>query len=190
MNILLVDFNDSFTAILKQSVEKAGSQNVDVANILEIKNFASIENYNGIILGPGPGYVDEYPGAFELLDRVENKIPVLGICLGLQIIAVKYGGTLKNLGKVFHGKKCEIRHLSNSFLFDGISETFYAGLYHSWAVDYPGNELEVSSFRTSDNVIMSLKHKSFAIEGLQFHPESFMTELGIRILSNWIEYLQ
>ncbi len=186
MNILLVDFNDSFTAILKQSVEKAGARNVDVANILEVKNIANTENYNGIILGPGPGYVNEYPQAFELLDNVENKISVLGICLGLQIIAVKYGGTLQNLGKVYHGKKCKIRHLSNSVLFDGISETFYAGLYHSWAVDNPGEELEPTSVRLYDNVIMSLKHKTLYIEGLQFHPESYMTDNGIKMFSNWI----
>ena len=190
MKILLVDFNDSFTAILRQTIENSGENvQVDVTNINSLPSYPEISNNNGLVLGPGPGHVNEYPSAFDLLDYFEDKKPVLGICLGLQIMAVKYGGELFNLNKVYHGKKSKIVHYGNSVLFSGIEKEFYAGLYHSWAVKKTGNNLEVTSVREEDNVIMSLKHSQFLVEGVQFHPESYMTPFGHKMIGNWLKVL-
>jgi anthranilate/para-aminobenzoate synthase component II len=153
MNILLVDFNDSFTAILKHTLEHSGARNVEVLNVSELnKEIDYLNYYQGIILGPGPGQPEEYPLAFDLIENVENKLPILGICLGLQIITLKYGGTLKNLKTVFHGKRCQVQHFKNSVLYNGIEETFFAGFYHSWAIDNTGNNLEITSIRIVVNM--------------------------------------
>ena len=187
MKILLIDFNDSFTAILAQSISLA-SDNVDVKieKISDVKPQILPDEYDGILLGPGPGYVEEYPVAFEIIEKNAKKIPILGVCLGHQIIAKLYGAVLSNMHTVRHGNKAFIKHFGNSQLFDGVPKQFAAGLYHSWVVEKLSSDLEVTSVRMDDYAIMSLKHKNLPIEGVQFHPESFMTDYGKIILRNWL----
>ncbi len=188
MKILLIDFNDSFTAILAQTLAEAYKETVVVVrNIGEVSSTDYSNEYDGIVLGPGPGHVNEYKTAFEIVEKNAGAIPVLGICLGHQIISYMFGAKLVNLNRVSHGKKTEMQHYGNSVLFSGVPEVFYGGLYHSWVVDDLPDSLEITSVKREDNLIMSVKHKTLSIEGLQFHPESYMTEYGKIMLANWLK---
>ena len=187
MKILLVDFNDSFTAILAQTLaESYENTTVIVKNISSAISKDYSKEYDGIVLGPGPGHVTEYKRAFEIVEKNAGILPILGICLGHQIISYMFGAKLINLPQVSHGKKAEMQHCGNSLIFTYVPTLFYAGLYHSWVVDKWPETLEVTSVKRDNDLIMSIKHKILAIEGLQFHPESYMTAYGKRMLGNWI----
>jgi anthranilate synthase component II len=187
MKILLLDNHDSFTFNLVELLRNNGkvSFNVVKSDELDIK---AVKQYDKIIFSPGPGLPEEQPAMFRILKEYESVKPVLGICLGLQAVALYYGGELFNLPKVVHGQAREVRIISpDRAIFRDVPQNFRAGLYHSWAVEEHSlpSCLEVTA-RSEEGIIMGLAHKEHDICGLQFHPESVITDFGRKILDNWI----
>ncbi|MBT3571556.1 MAG: aminodeoxychorismate/anthranilate synthase component II [Flavobacteriales bacterium] len=185
MKVLIIDNHDSFTYNLKHYVQQF-YEDVDVLRASDI-NIESISEYNKVILSPGPGLPEDHPILNQVLVKYYQNKSILGICLGQQSIAEFFGATLYNLSEVKHGVSSEIIHYNNSKVFNDLPSNFKVGHYHSWAVskeNFP-NVLIV----TSENIegkIMSIKHKEFDITGLQFHPESILTENGLKMIENWL----
>ena len=185
MKILILDNYDSFTYNLVHLVRSFG-YNADVVRNDKIA-LADIAEYDKIILSPGPGIPEE---AGCLLDLVRKYAPtkcILGVCLGHQAIAESFGAALLNLDNVYHGVASEIKIVSSDYIFDGISETFEAGRYHSWAINEASlpEELQITAL-SEDGEIMAIKHKQYDVHGVQFHPESVLTPEGAKIISNFL----
>lgn len=187
MKILVIDNYDSFTYNLVQLLGsfdcKILVRRNDEINIAEIKRI----NPDKIIISPGPGRPEDSKISLEVILRLGLKIPVLGVCLGHQAIAVCFNGKVITAEKLMHGKTSKITH-NNSSLFKNIPQNFEAMRYHSLIVDrksFP-SELEITA-ETDDGVIMGLKHKIYPINGIQFHPESILTKEGKSIIKNWLD---
>lgn len=187
--VVLIDCNDSFTYNIQQLIRKSGVRKLEIIPVRQLIP----EQHTGagrIILSPGPGLPDEYPEIFALLRlllKQGRSIPVLGICLGHQILSVFSGGSVYNLDKVIHGQPAGIRIKADDQLLKGIPPEFTAGLYHSWAVEKPlPDELEVTAESESE-IIMGMRHRSLPWRGLQFHPESFISEYGVEIMMNFFD---
>ena len=146
-----------------------------------------MDAYDKILLSPGPGVPSEAGIMPELIKKYAPTKDILGICLGNQAIGEAFGGGLINLTEVVHGVASKIKIKADP-LFEGLPEYFTVGRYHSWVIDATilPEELEVIS-NTPDGQIMAVKHKKFDVRGLQFHPESILTEHGVQIIRNWIE---
>lgn len=146
-----------------------------------------VDAYDKILLSPGPGVPSEAGIMPELIKKYAPTKDILGICLGNQAIGEAFGGGLINLTEVVHGVASKIKIKADP-LFEGLPEYFTVGRYHSWVIDATilPEELEVIS-NTPDGQIMAVKHKKFDVRGLQFHPESILTEHGVQIIRNWIE---
>ena len=189
MKLLVLDNFDSFTYNLIQLIEESGVLDFDVISNTMI-GFEHINQYNKILLSPGPGLPKEAGLLKSLISVVAGKIPVLGICLGHQAIAEVFGAKLIQSNRIFHGEASQVTVLdSENYLFKQIPGKFEAGRYHSWEVD--PYTLPVSIRITiidSNGSIMGLKHKIFDIQGLQFHPESIMTPFGKEIIYNWLNH--
>ena len=185
--ILLFDNYDSFTYNLVHLVEKILHTKVDVYRNDEIA-MEKIKEYDKIILSPGPGIPEEAGMLLPLIKEYASTKSVLGVCLGHQAIAEAFGATLINLDTVYHGIATPIKILDrNDPLYNGLDETIEVGRYHSWIVsdrDLP-TVLEVKSV-DENNYIMGLKHKTFDVQGVQFHPESVLTPCGEKIIRNWL----
>jgi anthranilate synthase component II len=188
MNILVFDNYDSFTYNLVHLVEKIMHQKVDVYRNDEI-SLEKVKEYDKIILSPGPGIPEEAGLLLPLIKEYAATKSILGVCLGHQAIGEAFGGTLTNLSKVYHGVATPIQIKSkNSKILSGLPDTIEVGRYHSWIVsneDFPA-ELEVTA--VDDNgFIMAMQHKTFDVQGVQFHPESVLTPQGEVILRNWLK---
>lgn len=185
--ILLVDNRDSFTHNLAQLVREAGEYSCDIVRHDNI-DLDRIGRYAGIIFSPGPGLPREFPEMFQILDRYDGQIPILGICLGHQAIGEYYGGLLINLERPVHGERAPIEIVDHDEpLFANVPEHSLVGLYHSWAVD--GSVLPddlILTSRLANGLVMSLRHRTLNIRGLQFHPESYMTVCGATVIRNWL----
>lgn len=186
MKILVFDNYDSFTYNLVQLIEQITEDKVDVFRNDEI-SLEDIEKYDKIILSPGPGIPSE---AGLLLDVIKKYAPtksILGVCLGQQAIAEAFGGSLINLSEIYHGVAIPAKKVVEHKILEGLPDTLDVGRYHSWAVnvsDFPA-ELEVTS--VDDNgIIMSLKHKTYDVHAVQYHPESILTPHGKEILRNFL----
>ncbi|ACU07943.1 Anthranilate synthase, amidotransferase component [Flavobacteriaceae bacterium 3519-10] len=187
MKILVFDNYDSFTYNLVQMIEQITGGKVDVFRNdgIPIEN---IEAYDKIILSPGPGIPEE---AGILLDVIKKYAPtksILGVCLGQQAIAEAFGGSLINLSEIFHGVATESKQIRPHRILNDLPETLEVGRYHSWAVnptDFP-EELEITSVDQS-GMIMSLKHKTYNVHAVQYHPESILTPDGRKILENFLK---
>lgn len=184
--ILLIDNYDSFTYNLFQYLSELG-QEVVVArnneiNIDEIEKFAP----ERIVISPGPGRPEDAGISNDVIRRFGEKVPILGVCLGHQCIGYAYGGTVGQAGEIKHGKTSLIHH-DGKGVFKGIKNPFPAVRYHSLAVKDSGLPacLEVSA-RTDNRIIMGLRHKKYPVEGVQFHPESIMTNVGKELLRNFL----
>jgi len=186
--VLLVDNYDSFTYNLVQLLNEAGAKSVDIVPNDKIR-MNHVAKYRKIMFSPGAGLPNEYPAMKHILEQFAQTKSILGICLGHQAIAEYFGAKLINLPSVFHGVKSQIEICNPTcYLFEGISETFQAGLYHSWAVnehEFP-NELYISA-KSKNEIIMAISHKKFDVNGIQFHPESYMTTNGITLIKNWLK---
>ncbi len=186
MKILVLDNYDSFTYNLVQMVEKISLSTPDVYRNDKV-NLDSVDEYDKIILSPGPGIPVEAGSLMPLIKKYAGTKSILGVCLGHQAIGEVFGGKLTNLDKVFHGvaTTCE---LNNTIpLFKGLPGEIQAGHYHSWIVsddDFPA-ELEVTA-RDEKGFIMALRHREYDVQGVQFHPESVLTPLGDHIIRNWL----
>ena len=187
-SILVIDNYDSFTYNLVHAIKKISGLPVDVFRNDEI-SLKEIEKYDKILLSPGPGIPEEAGLLLEIIKTYASKKSILGVCLGQQAIAEAFGGTISNLNRVFHGVATPVKLTQNkTVLFSGLPETFDVGRYHSWIVnekDLP-DCFEITSY-DAENQIMSLKHKDFDLEGVQFHPESVLTPLGEKIMENWLK---
>ncbi len=192
MKILVFDNYDSFTYNLVHLVEKITHQKVDVFRNDRIA-LEKVAAYDKIILSPGPGIPAEAGLLLPLVKEYAPTRSILGVCLGHQAIAEAFGAKLVNLSTVFHGVATNIQVGSGesgvgSELFDGLPDEIEVGRYHSWIVsddNFP-DELEVTA-RDGQGYIMALQHKTFDVQGVQFHPESVLTPDGEKIMRNWLK---
>jgi anthranilate synthase component 2 len=195
MKILVFDNYDSFTYNLVHLVEKIIGEKVDVFRNDQIP-LDNIQVYDKIILSPGPGLPSEAGTLLALIEKYAESKSILGVCLGHQAIGEVFGGRLVNLTKVFHGVASPVKIIPqnprnasiNADLFSGIPDGFMAGRYHSWVIDpnqFP-KSLEITA-TDANGYIMAIRHKSYDILGVQFHPESVLTPDGERIMRNWLE---
>jgi anthranilate synthase component II len=187
MRVLIIDNYDSFTYNLVQVIEQCGVSDFNImkTDALDLKQAG---DYPKILISPGPGLPKNYPNLYHLLKLYSNSKSILGVCLGHQAIAAFFGAKLFNMNEVYHGVSKKVNILKeDDYLFKNIPDGFEGGLYHSWAVseeDLP-QELVVTS-KAEDGIIMSLSHKTFDLKGIQFHPESIMTDYGTEIIRNWL----
>lgn len=185
MKILLIDNFDSFTFNLSHYLNGLG---VDVKVIRE--NEYHIEMLSGIdkvLLSPGPGLPKDSRGMMSCIKDTYGKIPILGVCLGMQALVEYSGGHLFNQKKVKHGVQEFIERKGESVLFNGLSSKVQVGLYHSWAVELQqGSEFKETSV-SATGIIMSIESNDKMVFGVQFHPESIMTPEGKTILKNFLE---
>ena len=185
--ILLFDNYDSFTYNLVHAIKSIGYQNIDVYRNDKIK-LSQVNQYDKIILSPGPGLPSEGGLMMQLLKEYAKTKSIMGVCLGHQAIAELFGAKLVNIPKVFHGVQTAIKIMGNDYLFKGLSKEILAGRYHSWIVskeDFP-NELEITAEDEAGD-IMALKHKQLDLHGVQFHPESILTPEGVQIIQNFLQ---
>ncbi|TDE12659.1 aminodeoxychorismate/anthranilate synthase component II [Jiangella asiatica] len=180
--ILVVDNYDSFVFNLVQYLAQLGAD-CDVRRNDEI---GDTSGYDGVLLSPGPGTPEKAGGCVELVHALGGSVPVFGVCLGLQAIGVAYGATVGRAPELLHGKTSQVHH-DGAGVLAGLPRPFTATRYHSLAVEPATvpDALEVTA-RTEGGVIMALRHRDLPVEGVQFHPESVLTEGGHRMLANWL----
>ncbi|TJY38547.1 aminodeoxychorismate/anthranilate synthase component II [Cohnella pontilimi] len=184
--ILVIDNYDSFTYNLVQYLGELGEEVVVRRNDeIELEGIAELAP-DHILISPGPCTPNEAGISLALIERFKGKIPIMGVCLGHQSIGQAFGGEVVRAEKLMHGKTSEIRHDGRT-LFEGLPSPFTATRYHSLIVkrDTLPDSLEVTA-ESEDGEIMGLRHKQYNVEGVQFHPESIMTEDGLRILRNFL----
>lgn len=185
--VLLIDNYDSFTYNVVQALRILEAEVIVKTNDDISAQGAAELSPTHLVVSPGPGRPESAGQSLNVIEGMMEKVPVLGICLGHQAIAVVLGGEVSRAPELRHGKASPIYHDSNT-IYTGLPSPFEAGRYHSLAViegDLPA-ELEVSSF-TSQGVIMGLRHKQFPVEGVQFHPESLLTPSGDLLLRNFLD---
>lgn len=186
--ILVIDNYDSFTYNLVHYINQITGEQPDVYRNDEI-TLADIDKYDKIVLSPGPGLPEEAGICLDLIRQYSPVKSILGICLGHQAIGEAFGGKLTNLSRVYHGLATSVSITDpEEPLFRGIPGNILAGRYHSWVVDSRDlpNCLVVTSL-DDNGLIMGLSHRDYDVRGLQFHPESVLTEYGFDIMRNWVE---
>ena len=188
MKILLIDNYDSFTFNLYHYLSTLKA-NVDVVRNDKINSNQIInKKYKKIVISPGPGNPNQSGNCISIVKRLHKKIPILGVCLGHQIIGQVFGSKIIQAIKLMHGKTSKIKSKKIGIL-KNLPSTFEATRYHSLIIDKKtlSNDLEITA-ETADGVIMGVQHKKFNVHGVQFHPESIKTKLGIKILRNFINF--
>jgi anthranilate synthase component 2 len=187
MKILVFDNYDSFTYNLVHLVEKITHEKVDVYRNDQLP-LEKVKDYDKIILSPGPGIPTEAGLLLPLIKEYAASKSILGVCLGHQAVGEAFGGTLTNLTDVYHGVATKCKLLTeNARLFEGINSGLEIGRYHSWVVsreNFP-EDLEITA-EDDNGYIMALQHKTYDVQGVQFHPESVLTPQGETILRNWL----
>ena len=185
--IILIDNYDSFTfnlyhylSSLKVNVDVIRNNHINSKEILKKK-------YNKIVISPGPGNPNQSGNCLEIVKSLYKKIPILGVCLGHQIIGQVFGSKIIQAKKLMHGKTSKIISKKTGLL-KNLPKTFEATRYHSLIIDKKSlsRDLEITA-ETKDGLIMSVRHKKYHVHGVQFHPESIKTKLGIKILKNFIK---
>ncbi len=187
MKVLLVDNYDSFTYNLAQILSESKLCYFEIVKNDKI-DINKIKFYDKILLSPGPGVPENAGKLLKILNNFYDKKNILGVCLGMQAIAEYFGGKIYNLKKVYHGIDTKIKINNKNLLFKGLPQKIKVGLYHSWAVDktkLPEN-LKITAI-SNDNIIMAIAHKKYNIFGVQFHPESYITNYGKKIIENWLK---
>ena len=188
MKILLIDNYDSFTynlyhylSSLKCKVEVYRNDKIETKGIIKKK-------YKKIVISPGPGNPNQAGNCLDIVNNLYKKIPILGVCLGHQIIGQVFKSKIVIAQKLMHGKTSLIKH-NGQGIFEGIKKTILATRYHSLIIDRKSlsKELLITA-ETKDKVIMGIMHKKYNVHGVQFHPESFKTPVGIKILKNFLKY--
>jgi len=184
--ILVVDNYDSFVFNLVQYLQQLGAEVVVKRN--DEVNANSINEFDGVLLSPGPGTPEDAGACIEIVNAaIEKQKPLLGVCLGHQAIGAALGGKVSRAPELLHGKTSQVQH-KNEGVFKDLKSPFRATRYHSLAIENPNfpNDLTITA-TTESGVIMGVKHKTAPIEGVQFHPESVLTEGGHRLLANWLQ---
>jgi para-aminobenzoate synthetase component 2 len=186
--ILVVDNYDSFVYNLVHYLAQLGADCVVKRN--DAVSPAELDGFDGVLLSPGPGVPEKAGVSVPMVHAcAERELPLLGVCLGHQAIAVAFGGTVGRAPELLHGKVSQVEHNGRGVLA-GLPSPFTATRYHSLAAvesTLPA-ELEVTG-RTASNVVMAVRHVRLPIEGVQFHPESILTEAGHLLLANWLDVL-
>lgn len=185
-NLLIINNHDSFTYNLVDLIRQLNFS----FSVVEVENLTPElpETFSHILISPGPDVPTAYPQLFTMLERYSHQKSILGVCLGHQTICQFFGAKLYNLPQVRHGQAKQIKVRSNSKLFSNLPAQFQVGLYHSWAVssqDFPSS-LEVIA-TCEDNIIMAIQHRNWSVYGVQFHPESYISEYGKTLLENWLK---
>lgn len=186
MNILVLDNYDSFVYNLVYILKELGAK-VDVYRNDKIK-IEDVKKYDKIMLSPGPGIPIEAGIMMDLLAEYKTTKSIFGVCLGHQAIAEAFGGTLLNMGNVLHGvtTPCIVKNTSE-ILFKGIPTEFEVCRYHSWTVDEHSMPAGLEITATDpNNFVMAHAHTTFDIRGVQFHPEAYLTQHGVKIVENWL----
>ncbi|MBV9022607.1 MAG: aminodeoxychorismate/anthranilate synthase component II [Streptomycetaceae bacterium] len=184
--ILVVDNYDSFVFNLVQYLYQLGAE-CEVLRNDEVELRHVQDGFDGVLLSPGPGTPEQAGVCVDMVRHcAATRVPVFGVCLGLQSIAVAYGGVVDRAPELLHGKTSLITHEAKG-VFTGLPSPYIATRYHSLAVerDTVPDELEITAW-TETGVIMALRHRELPVEGVQFHPESVLTEWGHRMLANWL----
>ncbi|MFL0196506.1 anthranilate synthase component II [Clostridium sp. WILCCON 0269] len=187
--ILMIDNYDSFTYNLYQYIGELYEDIKVVRNDeISVEDIEKFHNLQGIVISPGPGVPEDSGICIEVIKRYGCDIPILGICLGHQAIAKAYGGNVVRAKEIKHGKTSMVDHVENE-LFKGIKNPIRAMRYHSLIVDkesiIPTHIIKIAE--SDDGILMGIKHKSFPVYGLQFHPESILTECGHSIIKNFLQ---
>ena len=184
--ILVVDNYDSFVFNLVQYLYQLGAV-CEVVRNDEVTTAHAEDGFDGVLLSPGPGTPEQAGVCIEMVHHcARSGVPVFGVCLGMQSMAVAYGGVVDRAPELLHGKTSPVEHTGRG-VFAGLPSPFTATRYHSLAAE-PATvpaELEVTA-RTPDGIVMGLRHRELRVEGVQFHPESVLTEHGHRMLANWL----
>ncbi len=186
INILVIDNYDSFTYNLVNLLYEAGIKSLTVHRNDAI-SIEAIQNFDKIVISPGPGLPEEAGITLQTIKTYAHQKPILGVCLGLQAIGVAFNGTLKNLHQPLHGVNSQISILQSDYLFQNCPQHFTIGHYHSWVIDNLPEPLELLAI-DEHNHIMAVRHKHFDVRGVQFHPESILTEYGYQIIANWVNH--
>jgi anthranilate synthase component 2 len=184
--VLLIDNYDSFVYNLVQELGELGADPVVYRNdAIDIDGIRA-EDPDGIVISPGPGRPEDAGISTEVIRSLGGEIPILGVCLGLQCIGEAYGGEVVPAPRLMHGKTSEISHCGTG-IFDGLPDPFVATRYHSLVIrpESVPDTLSVTA-TTADGSIMGLRHRSLAVEGVQFHPESILTPCGPSLLANFL----
>tara|TARA_Y100001970_G_scaffold130862_1_gene161391 strand:- start:1890 stop:2462 length:573 start_codon:yes stop_codon:yes gene_type:complete len=188
MKILLIDNYDSFTFNLYHYLSSLKT-NVDVIRNNQITEKEIVKKkYNKIVISPGPGNPNQSGNCIRIVKKLHKNIPILGVCLGHQIIGQVFGSKIIQAKKLMHGKTSKI-HSFRTGILKNLPKRFEATRYHSLIIDKKtlSNNLEITA-QTNDGIIMGIKHKKYNIHGVQFHPESIKTTIGIKILKNFLNY--
>jgi anthranilate synthase component 2 len=160
------------------------------AEVVVIRNdeiiLDEINQFDKIVLSPGPGLPQESNGMMEVIRQFHNKKPILGVCLGMQALAVCFNDEIYNLSDVRHGVQVNVNKVIESPLFNSIENQFKVGLYHSWAVECKEDSPFKITAKTDDDIIMSIEHEEYPLFGIQFHPESILTPHGKIIIDNFL----
>ncbi len=185
MKAVVIDYYDSFVYNIVHYLEGLDVE-VTIVKDRDVV-LSNLDSFDFIVLSPGPGLPDETFSMNSILSHYADLKPIIGICLGMQGIVVHFGGTLYNLSNVVHGVSIEMDILTNDEIYKGLPNKMMVGIYNSWAcsIETSGN-LQLLS-ESKEKIVLSIKHKKLPIYGLQFHPESILTENGKQMLKNFVE---
>jgi anthranilate synthase component 2 len=185
LRVLLIDNFDSFVFNLAQYLGALGAEPVVLRNDASLQDLADVEP-DAVVISPGPGRPEDAGCCVEAIRTLAGRVPLLGVCLGHQAIGVAYGGRVVRAEGVMHGKTSLVNH-NSAGVFEGLPNPFLATRYHSLVIE-PGSvpkTLEVTA-STDEGVIMGIRHRDLAVEGVQFHPESVMTAEGLTLMKNFL----
>ncbi|MBD3330319.1 aminodeoxychorismate/anthranilate synthase component II [Candidatus Peregrinibacteria bacterium] len=182
--ILILDNYDSFTYNLYQQIEKSGAKTCVIkSDKVSVKCIEKLKP-KSIVISPGPGRPENSGKAMQIIQHFYKKIPILGVCLGHQCIGQIFGAKVVQAQKIFHGKTSNIEHNDNG-IFKNVKNPFVAARYHSLVIDKVPNNF-IKTAWSNDGEIMAIKHNIYPLTGIQFHPESFMTIEGDKLIKNFI----
>ncbi|MFD0376130.1 anthranilate synthase component II [Streptomyces sp. NPDC127112] len=185
MKVLLVDAYDSFSHIIDQYLLTLGAETEVVRSRTRTVRQLVESAPDAVVLGPGPGHPSD-SGHVELVHAFAGRVPLLGVCLGHQAIGLAYGARIAVAKHLMHGKTSPVEH-DGQGVFAGAPQPLTATRYHSLIVTDPNADLEVTARSLDDGYVMGVRHRTLAVEGVQFHPESVMTESGLRLFGNFLE---
>lgn len=187
MNLLVVDNFDSFTYMLVDYLQQAGA-NCQVVRNHESLRYLTDRSVDAVVLSPGPGTPQQAGNLLDVIDHYHRRVPMLGICLGHQALGEYFGATLRFAKQPMHGKVSTIQTLANDILWSGLPVTFDVTRYHSLVLTDLPPQLTCLSI-TDQQEVMAMRHQFLPLWGVQFHPEAALTQYGLRIIENWIDFV-
>lgn len=186
MKLLVIDNYDSFTHNLLQLIEQAGVSDYTVVKNDELKSIPA-DSFDKVLISPGPGISHEAGDLMWFINEYFSTKSMLGICLGHEAIAENFGAIIVPMPKPMHGIRNSANIIINDKIFNGLPNTISVGHYHSWCIDDNSlpEEFEVT-MRDENGINMAIRHKKYSLFGMQFHPESIMTDYGLEMMKNWL----